>query len=195
MLYFWKKELTSSLNFLNLNMKKTIALLLLCLCITNCEKDDLCSEATPTTPKLVLEFFDITSPDETKNVAELTAYGIDDDNQPVIFFDETIATRSEISIPLRTDADQTKFVLHRNYEIDDLGTEDDDDDIVLGNPEVITVTYEREEVYVSRACGYKTVFNNITFSVALDEDNWIINSEIVVENVELETETHVKVFH
>lgn len=169
---------------------KKIFLLSCLLAFFACEKDDICSEATPTTPRLFLEFYDISDPDETKNVTELYAYGIIDDETTVPLLSQTI-TASEILIPLRTDANQTKFVLHQNYEID----ETTDDDVVLGNPETVTVTYEREEVYVSRACGYKTVFKNIVFSVEGDEDNWIINSEILLENVELETEAHVKVYH
>lgn len=173
---------------------KKIFLLSCLLAFFACEKDDICSEATPTTPRLFLEFYDISDPDETKNVTELYAYGINDDETTVPLLSQTI-TASEILIPLRTDTNQTKFVLHQNYEIDDLGTENPDDDVVLGNPEIVTVTYEREEVYVSRACGYKTVFKNIVFNVEGDADNWIINSEILLENVELETEAHVKVYH
>lgn len=164
--------------------------------LLSCEKDDICAESTPTTPQLVIRFYDLASQDETKTVSGLFAYILDDDDVAISINGMGIATRDSIAIPLRTDMNSTRFVLHQDFEIDDNGTpEDPSDDIVLGNPEVVSVNYEREEVYVSRACGFKTIFNTITFSVDLDGDNWIINSEIINPNVENETSAHVKVFH
>ena len=52
------------------HMKKIIALLLLCFVITNCEKDDICSADTGTTPKLILRFYDIADEEETKFMLE-----------------------------------------------------------------------------------------------------------------------------
>ena len=180
-------------------MKKFLLLCVVCSSLIvvffSCEKDDICAETTPTTPELIIRFNDITSPEDTKNVTDLFAYALDG-NTAIAISGMTVATRDSIGIPLRTDMTSTQFVLHKDYEIDDNDTPDDpSDDIVLGNPEVVTVTYEPTEVYVSRACGFKTVFNNLTFSVDLDGDNWILNSEIVSTNVENETAAHVKVFH
>ena len=72
------------------------------------------------------------------------------------------------------------------------------DDIIEGNEDVIQINYSREEVYVSRACGYKTIFRNITLLLdANDTDRWIINKENVTENqtVEDETSTHFILYH
>jgi len=46
-------------------MKKyiiTSLALLLAVSFWNCEKDDICAETTPTTPKLVIEFYDNANP-------------------------------------------------------------------------------------------------------------------------------------
>lgn len=162
----------------------------------SCEKDDICAAETPTTPQLVLRFYDLADQDETKNVNGLYAYALDDVNNVILINELTVGTRDSILVPLRSDMNTTRFVLHKEFDLDDNGTPDDtSDDILLGNPEVITVNYEREDVFVSRACGYKTVFNNISFSVAVDSDNWIINSEIINPNVENENSAHVKIFH
>lgn len=162
----------------------------------SCEKDDICAEGTPTTPELIIRFYDLANQDETKTVAQLYAYVLDDSNNAFNINGLTIATRDSIGLPLRTDDNSTRFVLHQDFDIDDNGTPDDDsDDIILGNPDVVTVNYEREDLYVSRACGYKTIFNNISFSVELDGDNWILNSDITSANVENENSAHVKVFH
>jgi len=152
--------------------------------MSSCEKDDICAEGTPTTPQLILRFYDLANPDETQSVPELFAFGLDDDDNVVDFLGLLAATTDSIVIPLRTTHNSTRFVLQRNYASDG-----------SGNPDVVTVNYLREDVYVSRACGFKTIFNSIALSVALDGDNWIINSEILQPNVENENQAHVKVLH
>lgn len=179
-------------------MKKISALLLLLIfiIIPSCEKDDICAETTPTTPKLILRFYDITSQDDTKSVTGLRVTGLDDSDEDVEISDLNVVTTDSIKLPLRTDADVTKFTFHKDYTVDDNGTPDNpDDDIILGNPDSVTINYQREDVYVSRACGFKTIFNNLTISVELDGDNWIVNSEIINSIVENETTAHVKIFH
>jgi len=179
-------------------MKKISALLLLFLfiIIPSCEKDDICAETTPTTPKLILRFFDITSQDDTKSVTGLRVTGLDDSNQDIEISGLNFVTTDSINFPLRTDANLTKFVFHKDYAFDDNGTpEDTSDDIISGNPDIVTISYQREDVYVSRACGFKTIFNNLAISVELDSDNWIINSEIINSIVENEITAHVKIFH
>ncbi|MCB0463033.1 MAG: DUF6452 family protein [Flavobacteriaceae bacterium] len=168
-------------------MKKIIALLLLCFVITNCEKDDICSSDTGTTPKLILRFYDISDEDETKQVPNLLVYGIDDSNEPVLFdhIGLTAANKDSIAIPLRTDGNATRFVLHRDYE----GDSD------TGNIDIITANYIGENIYVSRACGYKTIYNALALDLEPDSDNWVINSEIINTTVENETTAHVKIYH
>jgi len=178
-------------------MKKISTLLLLLLLTTaSCEKDDICPESTPTTPKLILRFYDISNQDDTKSVTDLRVTGFDENNEEVDISNLNIVTTDSINLPLRTDTDVTKFIFHKDYDVDDNGTPDNpDDDITLGNPDIVTISYQREDVYVSRACGFKTIFNNLTISVELDGDNWIVNSEIINSVVENETTAHVKIFH
>jgi hypothetical protein len=170
-------------------MKKIIALLLLCIAVTNCEKDDICSSDTGTTPMLILRFYDITDQEQTKQVPNLLVYGLDDAGERVLFdhIGMVAANTDSIAIPLRTDVNTTRFVLHRDFENDDFNT---------GNLDVITANYNGEEIYVSRACGYKTIFNDLALDLEPDGDNWVINSEILNDRkVENETKAHVKIFH
>jgi hypothetical protein len=169
-------------------MKKIIALLLLCFVITNCEKDDICSADTGTTPKLILRFYDIADEEETKSVPNLLVYGVNDVDE-IVLFDHiglTAANKDSIAIPLRTDGNATRFVLHRDFENDDFNT---------GNFDVITANYIDEQVYVSRACGFKTIYNELALDVEPDSDNWVLNSEIINTTVENETTAHVKIYH
>lgn len=175
-------------------MKKISALLILLLIVVaSCEKDDICAETTPTTPKLILRFYDITSQEDTKNTTGLRVAGFNDSNEEVEISGLNVVTTDSIVLPLRTDANSTKFTFHKDYQA--ITNAEGDTISIEGNPDIVTLQYTREDIYVSRACGFKTIFNNLTISVELDTDNWIINSEIINTTIENNTTAHVKIFH
>ena len=154
--------------------------------ILACEKDDICSGDTPTTPRLVVRFYDATAPDETKPVTDMLVYGVDDLDQ-VVFFDNVFhSTTDSIVIPLRTDSNITRLVFHRDLNLEDFQT---------GNLDVVSTNYNREDVYVSRACGYKNIYNDLESNLESDPDNWITSIEIINFTVENETSAHVKIYH
>ena len=169
-------------------MKKTIALILLCLIVTTCEKDDICSSDTGTTPKLILRFYDVSNEEDTKLVPKLLVYGLDDAGERVLFdhIGLSASNKDSIAIPLRTDGNSTRFAVHRDFENADFDT---------GNFDIITANYINEEIYVSRACGYKTIYNDLSLDLETDTDNWVFNSEIINTTVNNETTAHVKIFH
>lgn len=166
-------------------MKKIIALLLLFTALYSCERDDICAESTATTPHLVIRFYDIDDQNENLNVVNLQIQGIDNDE---VYQDAT--STDSIAIPLKTDDVVTKFSLYKNYE------EDGEGNITDGNEDVLTITYNPTEVYVSRACGYKTIFENVEIVINNDEDNWmeliLYDNPLTIDN---ETEAHVQIFH
>ncbi len=178
-------------------MKKTsILILLILISVFACEKDDICPEATATTPQLIVRFYDITTPEDTKPVTNLLVYGIDDNSEPVFFKDINIGTKDSIAIPLRTDINTTKLVLHSEYSVDDNGTPDDDsDDIVLGNPDAVDISYTRDNKYVSRACGYKATYTNLGAALIADSDNWITNITIENNTIDNENAAHINIYH
>ena len=166
-------------------MKKILALLLLFVTINSCERDDICAESTPTTPHLVIEFYDITDQSETKRVIDLQIQGVDNDEVYQYAISSDI-----IQLPLKTNDVVTKFKLHKEYE------EDADGSIIGGNEDIISITYNPTEIYVSRACGYKTIFENVQIDIETDGDDWIeliqVDEPLIVDN---ETETHVQIYH
>ena len=166
-------------------MKKYIYLLLIVM--FGCEKDDICPETTQTTPRLVIEFYDLTSPDELLQVPGLFALGLGAEDTEVPINNEIVTTRSSIALPLKTDAIETEFILYKSYDIVD--------GEVIGNPDRIKVTYDSENVYVSRACGYKTTFDVQTFAITTDSDQWMIGSEILITEITNENDIHVKILH
>lgn len=177
---------------------KKISLLALLLLITinlGCERDDICPESTPTTPSLIINTFDISNQEDSKNVFGLLVAGVDNaDFLPGY----GVVNTNNIILPLKTHENTTKYILHNEYTYDDNGTPNDtSDDIIGGNQDIITITYATEEVFVSRACGYKTIFKNVSITIENDGDNWIqlIQSVNNNQSVENETETHFNLFH
>ena len=59
---------------------KKISLLILILILTShfsCERDDICPETTPTTPRLIIDLHDFSNQEEKKNVLDLRVQGVD----------------------------------------------------------------------------------------------------------------------
>ena len=177
---------------------KKIGLFILILIIVGsfgCERDDICSETTPTTPSLIIRLYDISNQESTKNAFNIRVQGID--NLDVLEGYDIVTTDSLV-LPLRTDASVTEYSLHIDYEYDDNGTPDDtSDDIISGNQDILTIDYATEEIYVSRACGYKDTFKNVIVSHEDDGDNWIQLIQSVNDNLSVDDETaaHYKIFH
>ena len=181
---------------LNIIKKISLAVFLL-LTVCTCERDDICPEDVPTTPRLVVEFFDLSIQENIKDVTNLLVQGVGND--------ETLSglggssTVNIVQLPLKTDENSTQFRFVKDYAIDDNGTPNDtSDDFATGNEDIITINYITENVYVSRACGYKTIYKavNIQFD-ADDMDRWIALAQPLNDNqsIEDETTTHFKFFH
>ena len=171
-------------------MKKIATLLLLFVCIAfSCEKDDICPEDTPTTPSLIVEFRDFTLIDNTKSV---TGLRIEDfDNSTHVLGDHSSTSEVQMILPLKTDALETKYKVYRDYV--------DTDGVITGNPDVITITYETKEVYVSRACGYKIIFENVLLTITPEttSDNWMLFAAPENDNQSVinEDEIHYTIRH
>lgn len=168
----------------------------LAVCTTiSCERDDICPESTPTTPRLIVDFYDVSIQENSKNVFGLLAAGVGNTN---VLEGYANVNTSNIILPLKTDTTATQYLIYKEYTYDDNDTPDDlTDDVIGGNPDIITINYSTELVFVSRACGYKTIFNNVTISIEDDGDNWILSRESINDNqsVEDETATHFNLFH
>lgn len=152
---------------------------------SSCEKDDICAEDTITTPRLVIEFYDATDTATLKNVTNLGIIA------PGFTNGYAFNSVSQITIPLRTDQDITTLQFIENGS---------DDDNTNDNIDEITFNYTRQDIYISRACGYKTNFtlddtNGVV--VTTDSDNWIsttVSPSIQQPNINNEDEIHVKIY-
>lgn len=177
-------------------MKKIILLLFaLALFFSSCEKDDICDANTPTTPRLVIEFYDILNPSVLKNVTNLKVVG---EGMPegIIFNAATgdakyLTNGNTISIPLKTVGTSTSYSFTLNSG---------NANPALVNVDNIKFDYTTQELFVSRACGYKTIFtldpiNPYTHTdAAVADEKWIKFISVEKSNLENENETHIKIF-
>ncbi|APY06962.1 hypothetical protein BWZ20_01005 [Winogradskyella sp. J14-2] len=171
------------------------------LLFQNCERDDICAESTPTTPRLLVEFNDATEPEDLKPVTRLTIYGeglannpTDDNTEGTLVYNAN-ATTAELPLRIDNEGETTisRFILEK-----DTNLRLDDNDNTNSNIDIIEISYETEFVYVSRACGYKSIFKNLQVSFeASDGTTWISSIEIndAIEQVENENVVHVRILH
>lgn len=172
-------------------MKKLILLITLVISVISCERDDICVEGTPATPHLIIRFYDAANQANTKDVPNLLIVG---ENNSLSYGVET--TTDSIAIPLRILENNTTYRLYNDYSLDDNGTPDDtSDDIINGNPDDITLNYMNNQIFVSRACGFRNTFLDTSMDLTLDADNWITTFSIENNNIENETSAHIHIFH
>ena len=167
-----------------------IPLILLVILSISCERDDICPDSTPTTPRLIINLIDPDADDEdtSKNVFDLVVIGTGND---AVLEGYSIVDVDNIILPLKTDENTTQYSLIKEATVDDDGI------LNGGNEDIVTINYSREQVYVSRACGYKTIFKNVTLTIETDTDNWMLSRQATNDNqsVENETAAHFKVSH
>ncbi len=179
-------------------MKKIVALLLIVFSFTSssCEKDDICDANTPTTPRLVIDFYNRSNPTIKKMVTNLKVIG-DGKTDGVVFNPNAtgegqyLTSGSTISIPLKTDANSTKFTFILNSG---------DPNPALTDTDQLTFNYTRENIFVSRACGFKTVFTLdpinpiLQTAIPATKAKWMQAISVEKSNIANENETHIKVF-
>jgi hypothetical protein len=177
-------------------MKKIISFLLLfAFGLSSCEKDDICDANTPTTPRLIITFYDKNNPTVRKKPKNLTVIGL---NQPKgIIFNESapleedkyLANTDSIAVPLRTNAETTTY---------DFTLNSGDENPLLINTDRIQFDYTHQEIYVSRACGFKSIFQALTLLRTDPNADGLWMNEIFIvtpnNNIENENEAHIKIF-
>lgn len=136
--------------------------------LTNCEKDDICIDTT--TPKLIIVFYDNAITDKKTAVTSLTVWAEGKGN---LYESKSL---DSIAIPLDLNQNRTTYILDNKSFKD-----------------TIAFTYDRKDIFVSRSCGYKTIFEN--FQIESRSSNWIKNDTIKNTTIENETAAHLTIFH
>lgn len=81
-----------------------------------------------------------------------------------------------VSIPLNLENITTSYVIENKSILDTL-----------------ELTYSPLDVFVSRSCGYKTIFED--FEVKRVTNNWIKDIEIINSTIENDTAAHIRILH
>ncbi len=162
-------------------MKKNI-LLLLFLSLINiaCEKDDFCTE-NPVTPNLVLRFYDTSDASALKSVERLSVVAQGRTDTLAAY---TSITTDSIAIPLNSMENQTVYLLKMNNV---------DGNINNNQLATLTVSYTTEEEYVSRSCGFRIIYNDLTL---VSDNSWIKSlTPETLTIINSQNSAHVQVFH
>jgi hypothetical protein len=174
MSYFWKKDSVKKFSIL-------FSVLAMAVLFSYCEKDDICDQ--PTTPRLIMEFYDIANPTVPKNVSQLEVTGVGLEDSLAVFNGEN---RVELPLDVSLDTAAYSFVINSTNTAAD-------------NEDVVTFNYTRNSIFVSRGCGYKTQFTlgPAPFSQvdgAAADGLWMQNITVTQPNIFNENEVHVKVY-
>lgn len=147
-------------------------MLLLCfvLLINNaCEKDDFCLK-NPITPNLVLRFYDDINKETLKSVSNLYVWA---EGKDTIFNSVSL---DSIYIPLNSITTETVYNLSTGNTINQF-----------------TIKYTPKEEYVSRSCGYKVIFNEVSFS---SDNTWIKDfTPTTLTTIDKQDTAHVQIYH
>jgi len=178
-------------------MKKILLVIMIGLLTLSCEKDDICGANTPTTPRLIIKFYDNQNPASVRFVKDLRITSIVNGVEKAIIFEKSnteILNDTMVTLPLKVNENLTeyKFTFNSKSEIQSLISIDD-----------LTFNYTRKDEFVSRACGFKTLFEMnasnqnpiiINETPGITAGNWIKGVQITQPKIYNENETHIKIF-
>ncbi len=155
----------------------------------SCERDDICVDV-PITPFMTIAF---QNNDPNFNVPRV----VTNLQVTLIENDSTVFTTpisdDTISIPLNTLTNKTVFQFTRNVG---------DANVNNTATDTLSFSYITENVFVNRACGFKTFYNELSAEINEDRDsldtsdnNWIQQLEIINTTINDEPNTHIRLFH
>jgi len=143
--------------------------------LMGCEPDDICLAETPGTPKVSVVFYDHEQPENKKEVPNLNVTGL---GVETAFHS---GTTDSIAIPLKTNDISTTFNFTKSENNSDF-------------EESLTFKYDSYDVFISRACGYKKAFVNLS-AERQNNSVWIKKIEIITDTISVTNSIDVKILH
>lgn len=152
------------------------------LAFQSCEKDDLCGGLNVKTPLVNIEFYNKDNISQQKAPEELVCYAVGHENEKKNFI-----LQSKISLPLQLSGTRTQWVLEYRTIVNN--------DTII-RKDTLNLSYETQSEYISKACGYRSIFNNVTTSINNNTSNqpgeWIVSLESMNQIIN-ENDIHVKI--
>ena len=151
---------------------------LMVLILFSCEKDDICLEGTPATPRMIVLFKDYENPQAKKEVSELLIRGLGLVDSLTTFSGDSIA------IPLRNIYEFTQYEFTLSTTSPTLS-------------DSLQINHRQFDTYINRACGYKSTFifeKNFYYELSQSE-GWIKNIEKISDTLYDEKKSHLAIYH
>ena len=151
---------------------------LMFLILFSCEKDDICLEGTPATPRMIILFKDHENPQAKKGVTELLIRGIGLEDDLNVYSGDSIA------IPLRNNYEFTQYEFTLNTSSPTLS-------------DSLQINHRQFDTYINRACGYKStfIFENPFYYKLTQGEGWIKSIEKIRDTLSDEKSSHLAVYH
>lgn len=148
------------------------------LMLLSCEKDDICLEGTPATPRMIILFKDHENPQAKKQVTKLLIKGLGQVDSLTIFSGDSIA------IPLRNNYEFTQYEFTLNTSSPTLS-------------DSLQINHRQFDIYINRACGYKSNFilENPFYFKLTNGDGWIKSIEKIRDTLSDEKKSHLAIYH
>ena len=148
------------------------------LMLLSCEKDDICLEGTPATPRMIILFKDHENPQAKKQVTKLLIKGLGQVDSLTIFSGDSIA------IPLRNNYEFTQYEFTLNTSSPTLS-------------DSLQINHRQFDIYINRACGYKSNFilENPFYYKLTNGDGWIKRIEKIRDTLSDEKKSHLAIYH
>ena len=152
--------------------------LIIFLFYNSCEKDDICLSDTPRSPRLIVKMVDKDDPTLYKSANDLLIKVVDNDS---------INIQSSDSITLNLNPyknyTQFEFILNQGSENENIDT--------------LQINYSLNNIYIDRACGYKTsfIFDSNALTLINEKNNWIESYLILKDTIINEEQAHMAILH
>lgn len=148
-----------------------------------CEKDDICLDGTPGTPRLIIRFFDADSVENLKPTGALLVNKVEDSID--VYIRKNIFGTDSISIPLdaKNNLTELKFYNYRGFENENIDT--------------LSFHYDRYDIYLNRACGFKGQFilKDDALSGYQTSESWVKSYKIIKDSILDEKSMHLAIYH
>ncbi|MBS7321831.1 MAG: hypothetical protein KIG55_09595 [Myroides sp.] len=164
-------------------MRKIWFVGLLALSLSACEKDDICDGGESVTPNVVIDLYDRLETENLKSAVKIAI--IAQDFKDTLFF----YNRSKIDLPLQINTTETVWdlVLY-------IPTANND---TLFRKDQLKFNYTPEALYVSKACGYKTIFHdfNAVKTSNTSATSWIQSIYKITNEISNTNNAHIQLYY
>ena len=159
--------------------KKIFFYSLFIIFLFSCEKDDICLEGTPGTPRLIIRFFDQNEKFTRKALSNVSIKALSEEEEYIVFSGDSLV------IPLKLVSNATIYTFRI---LDDSANQEKVD--------TLKFNYKREDYYINRACGF---LSNLIFTEPgleiLDKESIFLGFNILKDTIKNEKQAHLAVYH